>query len=307
MTDQLKSIPISDIKADPNNPRIEFPQTELNKLAESIDQVGILVPVVVYKSTNGYRLLDGERRWRTSQTLGLKFIPAIVVDEPDEISRLTKMFAIHQVREQWQDLPTARALQKLMTASKISDPVKLEEMTGISAQQIKRYQFALSLPADIQQKIEKGIIPLTYFDEVNNSVIRPLEKSRPKLFKKYGRDKLLDHFLKKRESGAVPDIVSLRNAKYIVLKAAEDDTKNKENGPLDKMLKELIDNDDRSVTEAYEDTVMVAVEADKLERRAEGLVMAFRRLLEQAADAAEVKRIKAVGAKLIRDLTSALK
>src|SRR5690606_24607608 len=54
---ELDQIKVSDISPDPENPRERFPQEELTRLAESIEQVGILVPVVVYRFERGYRLL----------------------------------------------------------------------------------------------------------------------------------------------------------------------------------------------------------------------------------------------------------
>lgn len=306
MSTNLKNLPIDKIEPDPANPRERFPDDELAKLSESIDQVGVLVPVVVYEFDSHYRLLDGERRWRCSRELGLKTIPAVIVDEPSEENRLKQMFNIHLVREQWQDIPTAHALKKLMDETGVTSVSELSQMTGLSTHQINRYQFALDLTGDVRKKVESGEVPLNYFYEVYRAVVRPLERQRPELFLEFGAKAILDQFLAKRLSGAVPDIVSVRDAQYIIRKAAEDDPDNDRPGPLDETIKELLTDPDLSVKEAYEDTVMVAVEADKLQRRADGMVTAFKRLMEHATDEDERQHVRDVGKKLIKDLRTVI-
>jgi ParB family transcriptional regulator, chromosome partitioning protein len=301
----LTLIKVADIHADPGNPREQFPQEELDKLAESIDQVGILVPVVVYQTEiGGYRLLDGERRWRCSKQLGLVEIPAVVVDELDEGDRLIQMFNIHLVREQWKEVPTAHALQRLMEATGISDDKALHQRTGLSMQQIERYKFALGLGGEVRKAIESGEVGLNFFHEVWKSFVLPLKASRPGLSQKYGDQNILERFLKKRRSGAISDVVSVRNAKYIVRKAAED-AEGAAN-LLDQTIVRLIEDENLSVTEAYEDTVMVTVEADKLQARAEGMVNAFKRLLGKAESDDEKTTIKKVAENLIVELKGLL-
>ena len=300
----LKNLSIDEISPDPENPRERFPDDELAKLAESIDQVGVLVPIAVYKHNGAYRLLDGERRWRCSRELGIDTIPALIVGEPTEEQRLMQMFNIHLVREPWQDLPTAHALQKLMTTTGVSSTKELARITGLSSNQINRYRFALDLSGEVRRKVETGEVPLNFFYEVYKAVVRPLESRRPRLFSEYGEEKgILDKFLGKRLSGAIGDVVSVRDAQYIIRKAAEDDPEQHYEGPLDDTLRQLLDDDKLSVKEAYEDTVMVAVEADKLEKRADGMIKAFKRLLDHATEDHQRDHIKGVGRYLIKELT----
>lgn len=303
---ELKNIPVASIEADPQNPRERFPQDELERLAESIDQVGILVPIVVYDYDDHFRLLDGERRWRCARTLGLEVVPAVVVEKPTETERLTQMFNIHLVREEWQDIPTAHALKNLMKETGIDSPSQLAQMTGLSTQQINRYKFALDLGGEVAKAVESGDVPLNYFYEVYRAVVKPLQKSRPSVFASYSQDIILDKFLEKRLSGAIPDIVSVRDAQYIIRKAAEDDPDNEKEGPLDKTLRRLLEDSELSVKDAYEDTVMISVEADKLENRAGGIVTAFERLLNKAVDDSERDSIRKIGRGLIKSLKAVI-
>ena len=70
----VKSIPTEKLRANPHNPRMLFDREDLNILRESIKQVGILVPLTVYRetSTGHYVILDGQRRWICAQDVGLR-------------------------------------------------------------------------------------------------------------------------------------------------------------------------------------------------------------------------------------------
>ena len=68
------------IVPNPNQPRRDFPKEELEQLAESIRQNGLLQPIVVRRDRDGYVLVAGERRWRACKMAGLRTIPAIVQD-----------------------------------------------------------------------------------------------------------------------------------------------------------------------------------------------------------------------------------
>ncbi len=70
---------IYDIEPNPDQPRKNFDESQLKKLADSINEVGVLSPILVSKKENGlYEIVAGERRWRASKIAGKKKIPAIV-------------------------------------------------------------------------------------------------------------------------------------------------------------------------------------------------------------------------------------
>src|SRR4051794_33533698 len=114
---RLKEIDPKQIRKNRENPRLHFPRERLDELAASIDRKGVLVPISVYENPDAetqYVLIDGERRWRCSLQLGRPDIPAMVIDEPDDTENLLTMFEIHKVRDDWDNMPTAWALGKLM-------------------------------------------------------------------------------------------------------------------------------------------------------------------------------------------------
>ena len=82
-------------------------------------EVGILVPLIVYRSADNerYVLMDGERRWRCSIDLGLTAVPANIIETPSRLDNLLRMFNIHNVREDWPLISVALSLQTVIEES----------------------------------------------------------------------------------------------------------------------------------------------------------------------------------------------
>ena len=295
----LKDIEVSKIIANPGNPRIHFPEEELARLTESIALHGILVPVVVAQKGGNYVLLDGERRWRCAQALGLKKIPAVVTKGGTERENLVQMFNIHLVREAWQDMPTAWALDKLIKETGVQGDKELSDITGLSVERIKRLRHALELPLQYQKYIDRGDIPLNFFWELKRNVIEPLAKLRPNIWKDYPEKEILRAFVKKRLNNVITDAVSLRQVRPIITFAAAEVKNPNDESVLDKTIRDLIEDEAMTVEEAYQDTVQVIVEADKLERRTDNMIKSFERLLDRAHNAQELNRIKKIGRSLL--------
>jgi ParB/RepB/Spo0J family partition protein len=125
-------------------------------LKESIEKLGILVPITVYEeqkrrtTKKPFVILDGERRWRCALELGLVRLPAIVVEEPSETQNILTMFHIHNVREGWQLMPTALKLQTLIEQLGTHSERKLAELTKLSIPQIRRCRILLTYPKSFQ-------------------------------------------------------------------------------------------------------------------------------------------------------------
>jgi ParB family transcriptional regulator, chromosome partitioning protein len=111
--ESVRLVDPSDIDRNPENPRLVFREDELAALEESIASQGILVPLTIYQRGKGYVILDGERRWRCALRLGLSTVPAIIQPEPDKVTNIMMMFAIHKARSDWDPLPTAIKLEQL--------------------------------------------------------------------------------------------------------------------------------------------------------------------------------------------------
>ena len=309
----LRSLSMDRIDPNPGNPRLIFPQEELDKLIESISHEGVLVPIVVFPKDGRFTLVDGERRFRSARELGLTEIPALITGERTEQELLVQMFNIHLIREPWRDLPTARALGRLMeeiskSAGAEASDKELRELTGLSVERIKQLKFALALPGPWQEHIAAGTIPLNWFWELDKNIIRPLTAERPALVKELGKQNIAEAFLRKRLDGVTgTDTVSLRKVRPIIgFAKADADATGEEDSRLDQILRSLVTDADFTIEEAYEDTVQITVETDKLSRRAETMVANFQRLLGKASSPEERDYIKKVGRNLITDLSTLL-
>ncbi len=80
-----RKVPIEFLRANPRNPRRQFSDTELDELAASIRERGIIQPIVVRsRGADSYEIIAGERRWRAAQRAGQHDIPIVVVEANDE-------------------------------------------------------------------------------------------------------------------------------------------------------------------------------------------------------------------------------
>ncbi len=295
----LENLEVSRIKPNKANPRLHFPEEEIERLSQSIAKEGILVPVVVYPEDDFYRLIDGERRFRCALDLGLERVPAVVTEAPDPRENLVRMFNIHMVREPWKDMPTAWALEKLIEETGVTNDRELSDMTGLSTEIIKRLRHALELPDDYQDYIDKGTIPLNFFWELKRYVIDPLGTRRPVLAQEFGEHEVLDAFVEKRLSGFITDVISLRKVGTIIRFAEREVDHPTEPSVLDDTLRQLVHNEEYTIDDAYQDTIEVIVEADKLERRTDNMVKSFERLFGRARTKEDEEYLTGVAVRLI--------
>lgn len=84
--DTLKKLKITEVEPNRDQPRKNFDQEALEELAQSIDEYGLIQPIVVTKKDGYYSIIAGERRWRASKLAGLKEIPAIIRDDDEKVN-----------------------------------------------------------------------------------------------------------------------------------------------------------------------------------------------------------------------------
>lgn len=77
---EVRMIRLDEIRPNPFQPRTSFPKEEIEELANTIKEVGLLQPITVRKKGKTYQIISGERRWRACQFAGLSEIPAIIKD-----------------------------------------------------------------------------------------------------------------------------------------------------------------------------------------------------------------------------------
>lgn len=152
----INLVPPKRIQRNAENPRLVFHQDELDALRESIRAQGILVPLTVYRKRNDFILLDGERRWRCALKLGMTSVPVIVQPEPDAMTNIMMMFAIHHRRNDWDPLPTALKLEQLeelftRRQGRVPKEAELAEIASLTRGEVRRLKKLLNLPRRYRQ------------------------------------------------------------------------------------------------------------------------------------------------------------
>ncbi len=84
--DTLKNLKITEVEPNREQPRKNFDQESLEELSQSIQEYGLIQPIVVTKKDGYYSIIAGERRWRASKMAGLKEIPAIIREDDEKIN-----------------------------------------------------------------------------------------------------------------------------------------------------------------------------------------------------------------------------
>lgn len=309
-TAQLRELSVSDVEPNAQNPRLDFPKDELDRLTDSIDLEGVLVPIVVYPKGDKYVLVDGERRFRCARDLGHSKIPAVITTERSEREVLQQMFNIHLIREPWRDIPTAKALQRL--AQEIKDAEgqepndsELRDLTGLSIERVRQLRYVVTLPEQWQEYIREETIPLNFFWELKKNVIDALRSNRPAILDEYGEDRVSKAFVQKRLDQVITDTVSLRKVSPIIRFAAQDAESNGTGiSSLDTSIRDLIEKPEATIDDAYEETVQMMVEVDKLGRRTSTMVAVFARLLTKTAGTSDNEEVRRLGRELVQQITA---
>ena len=150
-------VDINLISPNPKQPRTVFDEDQLAELALSIKEVGLLQPPVVRSIGNGkYQLIMGERRYRASKLAGLKSIPVIVRQTPDDqLLREALVENIH--RSQLNPLEEGAAYQQLLNDFGYTHD-ELADRLGKSRPAITNTMRLLNLPASVQRRVAAGVL-----------------------------------------------------------------------------------------------------------------------------------------------------
>lgn len=153
----FQELPLSSVTPNPRQPRQEFDEDALDELVASIQEVGLLQPVVVREVGPGrFELVMGERRWRASQRAGLTEIPAIVrATADDDLLRDALMENLH--RQQLNPLEEAAAYQQLLDDFGATHE-ELARRIGRSRPHISNTLRLLNLPGGVQRRVAAGVL-----------------------------------------------------------------------------------------------------------------------------------------------------
>lgn len=155
----IGEIEISQIEANPNQPRREFSEEALQELADSIKELGIIQPITLRKmGQDKYQIIAGERRFRASQLAGKSTIPAYILKADDEDTM--EMALIENIqREDLNALEIALAYQQLIEQHNLSQE-QLSKRVGKGRATIANFLRLLRLPATIQVALKEKRIDM---------------------------------------------------------------------------------------------------------------------------------------------------
>ena len=156
-TENITEIKIIDIEPNSGQPRQVFDDEKLAELADSIRQYGVLTPILVHESENGYyEIIAGERRWRASKLAGLKTIPAIIKKLDEEKTYEVSLIENLQ-RQDLNPVEEALGMKKLMTEHGLTQEQVAEKLIK-SRSSVANSLRLLNLHKDIIEMLEDNKI-----------------------------------------------------------------------------------------------------------------------------------------------------
>jgi ParB family transcriptional regulator, chromosome partitioning protein len=145
----LLEVPANAISPNPKQPRSRFDDATLADLAASIREVGILQPIVVRRTDEGYEVVTGERRLRAAKLAGLATVPVVLRDSDDsDLLREALIENIH--REDLTPIELGEAFRQLLDELGLKQE-ELADRVGVSRSHIANTIRLLALPLEVQQ------------------------------------------------------------------------------------------------------------------------------------------------------------
>jgi ParB family chromosome partitioning protein len=150
----VKLVALSEVFANPDQPRKEFDPAALQELADSIREQGIIQPILVEKVAQGYRIVAGERRWRAARLAGLTEVPVLAREFTEE-TRMEIALIENVQRSDLTAMEEARAYKRLMEAFALTQD-EVAKKVGKQRSTIANALRLLNLPEEMQVSIDKG-------------------------------------------------------------------------------------------------------------------------------------------------------
>ena len=153
--DSVIELKLSLVEPDRNQPRNNFDEEKLAELAASINEHGVITPIIVKPLNNGfYRIVAGERRWRASKLAGIKTIPAIVRDmENEELYQVSLIENLQ--RQDLNPIEEAKGYRRLTEEFSMTQE-QISKRLGKSRSSIANSLRILNLPERVIKLVESG-------------------------------------------------------------------------------------------------------------------------------------------------------
>lgn len=251
----------------------------MGELQESINGVGILVPLIVYydDQKDKYILLDGERRLKCAKILKFKTVPANIISKPSKLQNILQMFNIHNVRIDWGPMEVAWKLKIIMNESGIEKESELVRMTSLKPAEIRKSKILLSFDWKYQEMVHKGIqqggIKQDFLVELNPT-LNWLENEIPEIDK----NKLIDSLINKHKNKMIDNYVTgFRNLSKLIKSGLKKDR-------IRQIFINLIEKEKYSLDDAFETSVKYRVDINEIEKRTNKLLNLLDKLKIKGVD-----------------------
>ena len=152
--ENLKSLKITEVEPNREQPRKNFNQESLEELAESIKTYGVIQPIVVSKRDGYYGIVAGERRWRAAKIAGLEEIPAIIRDDDEQTNKEIALIENIQ-REDLNPFEKALGIRRLMDKYGLTQE-QVSKKLGKSRSSISNTVRILYLAPDVLELVKQG-------------------------------------------------------------------------------------------------------------------------------------------------------
>lgn len=153
----IKQIGVEQLIANRANPRIDFDDSQLEDLAASIKEKGVMQPLLVRQTKDNkdiYEIIAGERRWRAAQRAGLNQVP-VIVKQVDDRESLELAIIENIQRENLNSIEESKGYAQLIEQFNYTQ-ADLAQVIGKSRSHIANSLRLLKLPAEVQEMIAKG-------------------------------------------------------------------------------------------------------------------------------------------------------
>ncbi len=154
----VRNLPVGAIQSNPFQPRRDFDQHELDELARSIRENGLLQPLVVRSAPGGYQLVAGERRLRAVRQLGWSDVPALV-KEADDRTLLVLALVENLQREALGPLEEAEGYRLLSESFGLTQD-EIASAVGKSRPTVANFLRLLRLPPSVRRHLEDGTLTM---------------------------------------------------------------------------------------------------------------------------------------------------
>jgi ParB family chromosome partitioning protein len=156
--EKISQIKLSDLRPNPYQPRKEFDASAIEELKKSIEEHGVIQPIIIRKSIKGYEIIAGERRYRASKEAGLTTIPAVIKEFTE--AQVMEIALIENIqREDLNAMEVAVAYQKLLERFDLTQE-ELSLKVGKSRPHVANYIRLLHLPENVQDYVSRGTLSM---------------------------------------------------------------------------------------------------------------------------------------------------